>query len=141
MCKSISADAFNGCRSLSQINLPLCNYLGAGTFDGCSSLSSVSLPVCMDVRGSAFANCTSLSHIELPVCKSIGAMTFFNCSLLSRITIGYSDICSLTDSDAFSGTKITSSKGSIYVPASLVNSYKKATNWSYFSSRIFPIKS
>lgn len=87
MCRSISADAFNGCRSLSQINLPLCNYLGAGTFDGCISLSSVSLPVCEDVRGSAFANCTSLSHIELPVCKSIGAMTFYNCSSLRSVSL------------------------------------------------------
>lgn len=42
--------------------------------------------------------------------------------------------------DAFNNTPIKSGTGSIYVPASLVDAYKSAENWSYFSDRIFPIE-
>jgi hypothetical protein len=48
-----------------------------------------------------------------------------------------SSVCTLAHSNAFSRTGITSSKGSIYVPSSLVASYKSKTNWTYFSNRIF----
>jgi hypothetical protein len=43
----------------------------------------------------------------------------------------------LKNSKAFSVTGIWSNKGSIFVPASLVASYKAATNWVFFSNRIF----
>ena len=64
-------------------------------------------------------------------------INFDFCSLLS-ITIGYSGICSLNNISAFEYTQITSSTGDIYVPASLVNVYKSAKNWSYFSTQICP---
>jgi hypothetical protein len=46
----------------------------------------------------------------------------------------------LNGSVAFSNTAIWSDKGSIFVPASLVDAYKSATNWTYFKNRIFPIE-
>jgi hypothetical protein len=48
-----------------------------------------------------------------------------------------STVCTLKNSNAFSNTGIWSNKGSIFVPSSLVASYKKATNWTFFSNRIF----
>jgi hypothetical protein len=46
-------------------------------------------------------------------------------------------VCILNGSTVFYNTGIGSDKGSIFVPASLVASYKAATNWAYFSNRIF----
>ena len=140
MCSIIGYNAFRRCRLLTQVSLPMCSTISSYAFNNCSSLSQVSLPVCSMIRNGAFQNCYSLSQVSLPMCSYIGSYAFQGCSSLSIITIGYSDICSLYSSDVFYNTQITSSTGSIYVPASLVDSYKSANYWSYFSTQIFPIE-
>ena len=161
MCSHIGTYAFNSCSSLSQVSLPVCSYIGGGAFGYCSSLSQVNLPMCISVWATAFEYCTSLtqvslpmcefirfrafeycralSQVNLPICSYIAAAVFRYCSSLSRITIGYSSVCSLYSTNVFDGTKITSSTGSIYVPASLVDAYKSAENWSVYSNIIYPI--
>ena len=162
MCSSIGFGAFQDCSSLSQISLPECNYIGNAAFQACSSLyqvilpmcsiindiafrfcyslSQISLPVCSSIGNGAFQGCSSLSQISLPECSYIDFNVFLNCSSLSIITIGYSGVCNLPYSNAFSATPIASGTGSIYVPASLVDTYKSAADWSYFSTQIFPIE-
>ena len=135
---TVRISAFYGCTSLSQVSLPMCISIGSNAFYNCTSLSQVSLPMCSYISN-AFQYCRSLSQISLPVCSYIGDTAFSNCSSLSIITIGYSSVCSLAGSNTFNRTQITSSTGSIYVPVSLVDTYKSATNWSYFSTQIFPI--
>ena len=139
VCSYIGSSAFTYCYSLSQVNLPVCKSIGNSVFYECSSLSQVNLPMCEYIGDYAFRNCYSLSHISLPVCKYIYDYAFWFCSSFNIITLGYSSVCSLHNSNAFSKTQITSSTGSIYVPTSLVDSYKSANNWSYFSTQIFPI--
>ena len=104
-----------------------------------SDITNVLLPECKYLYDLTFQSCTSLNQANLPVCSYIGDGAFLNCNLFSSITIGYSGICSLGGSNVFSNAQITSSTGSIYVPTSLVDSYKSAENWSYFSTQIFPI--
>ena len=140
MCSYVGLGAFQYCDALSQVILPVCSYIGADAFQDCYPLSQVSLPMCSYVGDMAFWGCSSLSQVILPVCSYIGNGAFWDCISLSRITIGYSGVCSLSISNVFSSTKITSSTGSIYVPASLVNAYKSATNWSQYSNRIFAIR-
>ena len=150
MCSYIGSSAFHLCSSLTQVDLPMCSYIGGNAFRGCISLSQVSLPVCSYIADGAyvgglgnvsgtFYNCSLLTQVDLPMCSYIGNRAFYNCSSLSIITIGYSSVCSLGGSDAFANTPISSGTGSIYVPASLVDAYKSAENWSYYSSRIFRI--
>ena len=162
VCEYIGNYAFNGCGSLSQVSLPVCKYIGWYAFKDCSSLIQVSLPMCSSIDNYAFSSCysltqvslpvceyigsyafdfcSSLSQISLPMCSSINELAFWFCSSLSIITIGYSSVCSLYNSDVFYNTQITSSTGSIYVPASLVDAYKSAEHWSYYSTQIFPIE-
>ena len=139
ICKTVNTNAFNGCILLTSIDLPMCEYINQQTFNDCSSLSQVNLPMCEYIGHYAFRNCYPLSHISLPVCSNIMNYAFWFCSSFNIITLGYSSVCSLNNSNAFSRTQITSSTGSIYVPASLVDAYKSASNWSYFSTQIFPI--
>ena len=161
MCSYIGTSAFNSCSSLSQVSLPVCSYIGGGAFGYCSSLSQVNLPMCISVWATAFEYCTSLtqvslpmcefirfrafeycralSQVNLPICSYIAAAVFRYCSSLSIITIGYSSVCSLYSTNVFDDTQITSSTGSIYVPASLVDAYKSAENWSVYSNIIYPI--
>ena len=139
-CSYIGNYAFNECRSLSQVSLPMCSYIGEAAFDECKSLSQISIPMCSYIGSYAFRSCGSLKQVSLPKCSYIGNYAFLFCYELNTITIGYSGICSLNNISAFEYTQITSSTGDIYVPASLVNAYKSAKNWSYFSNRIYSIR-
>ena len=133
--------AFNSCFSLYSADLRNVQVIGEGAFNECSRLNfSTPLYKCNVIGETAFFDCIALTSLELPSISSISRDAFWGCSSLSRITIGYSGVCSLS-SGVFYKTKITSSTGSIYVPASLVNAYKSATNWSQYSNRIFPIPS
>ena len=139
-CRYIGEEAFAYCSTLNQVNLPECRYIYDYAFDNCGSLSQVSLPVCEYIGEAAFQHC-SLKQVSLPKCSYIGNGAFLGCINLMSITIGYSSVCNMnvTDIDAFEGTYIDLGNGSIYVPASLVEAYKSAPNWSKYSSKIFPI--
>ena len=132
--------AFASCSNLISVSLPACEDVGAQAFRSCTSLSDVYIPNCTTVEAAAFRDCKELQSISLPVCSYIGNYAFLFCYELNTITIGYSGICSLEGIYAFEYTQITSSTGSIYVPASLVNAYKSATNWSQYSNRIYSIR-
>ena len=139
-CRYIGEEAFAYCSTLNQVNLPECRYIYDYAFDNCESLSQISLPVCEYIGEVAFQRC-SLKQVSLPKCSYIGNGAFLGCINLMSITIGYSSVCNMnvTDTDAFEGTYIDLGTGSIYVPASLVEAYKSAENWSKYSSQIFPI--
>ena len=115
------------------------SFVASNAFRNSTTIQTVNLPLCSRINEYAFQNCSSLSQVSLPMCSFIAVLAFRSCSSLSIITIGYSGVCSLDGSNVFSNKQITSSTGSIYVPASLVDSYKSANYWSYFSTQIFPI--
>ena len=151
ICSYIGGNAFKDCHSLTQVNLPVCSYISGNAFRSCASLTQVSLPVCEYIANGTFVgglgnvsgtfcNCSLLTRVDLPMCSYIGNRAFYSCNSLSIITIGYSSVCSLGGTNTFFNTQITSSTGSIYVPASLVDAYKSATNWSVYSTQIFPIE-
>lgn len=154
--------AFRDCTKLQTISLPELKNLHPYTFDGCTKLKYVYLPNVTVIGGdyAAFSNCVNLLSVSLPKCKIIddygmascgiydislpeismlNSYAFYSCSNLSTIYLG-NTIPTLKEG-VFQGTKITSSTGSIYVPASLVDVYKSATNWSQYSNRIFAIPS
>ena len=86
----------------------------------------------------AFYNCRSLTEADFPECISIDSYAFCNCRNLSKLILRNSTVCILVDTTAFLNAFATS--GYIYVPASLVNAYKSATNWAYYSRRIRAIE-
>lgn len=135
-CSTIYSSAFYNCSSLTTINLLGCKTIQSGAFYNCYKLSAIDLPLCTSIASSAFRYCSSLSSVTL-LAPSIGAYAFANCTKLSTIKFTKTTgIASLAASTAFYSTGITSSTGTIYVPLALVASYKSATNWAYFSSRI-----
>ena len=138
-CTTIGIYAFGKCSSLTSINFPTCTSIETQGFYYCSNLTSVNFPVCTSIGRYAFYSCYNLTSINLPACISIESSAFGSCSNLTSIYLNRSSICTLGNSEAFDGTKITSSTGSIYVPASLLTGYKSALNWSYFSTRFFSI--
>lgn len=134
----ISQNAFSSCTSLTSVSFPVCTSIGNNAFANCLSLTRVSFPACTSIGISAFYRCASLTSVEFPVCTSIGNSAFYGCTNLVVVHLAASTTCTLSGSQAFSYTPIASGTGNIFVPASLVDAYKVASNWSFYSSVICP---
>ena len=90
------------------------------------------------IGDSAFNNCYALSSIVIPSSvTSIGDSVFNYCYALGIVTILATTPPTLGGTNAFS----TTYQKRIYVPASSVDAYKAATNWSTFASIIYAIPS
>ena len=110
-------------------------------FYGCSVLPSITLPKCKSLYAT-FYNCSSLSIASFPECNYIGSSTFSNCWNLLSLYLLSTSVATLINSAVFTSTPVAGYTtytngvyGSIYVPMSLLDQYKAATNWSFFSSR------
>ena len=109
--------------------------IGDHAFRNCSKLTSVSFPNATSIGGNAFQYCSGLTEASFPNVTRIGGNAFQSCSKLTTIYVGTntSKVCTLSSTSAFIGcTNLTN----IYVPANLVDSYKSATNWSKYTSKI-----
>jgi len=135
----IGNSAFRECNATT-LNFPKCTTIDYGAFGNCSKLATVNFPVATIVSSYAFTRCSKLSELELPMATTIGDAAFSKCYKLSSIYLKSNSICQLYNSNAFTSTPYAgysdyfSGTPYIYVPASLLASYKTATNWTYFSS-------
>ena len=114
---SIGMSAFNGCSSLTSINIPSSvTSIGMSAFNGCSSLTSINIPSSVTSIGeTAFYGCSSLTSINIPnSVTSIGSFAFEGCSSLTSINIPSS--VTKIESHAFYGC---SSLTSINIPSSV----------------------
>ena len=132
---SIIYGAFNSCESLTTITLPdVITSIGMSTFEHCNSLVSVNLPNNVkSIDVSAFSDCESLVDIIIPnSIISINASAFNSCTGLTSITIESTTPPSKITADTFSNTN----NCPIYVPSESVETYKSASGWSTYASRI-----
>ena len=152
----INGYAFYGCSALSDLALPdSITWCNQRAFFGCSLLTSISITF-STIPEYAFGNCTSLNSVTLSnnVAEIYGD-AFYNCSSLTNITIPESCVyissrifegcTSLLSVTVLSATPPTvgsnmfingSSSAVIYVPAESVDTYKAASGWSSYASRI-----
>lgn len=150
-------DVFHNCTALENIDLThVTSLTGWRTFQGCTSLTEVYLPECLDVDHMCFEGCTSLKTVIIPKVKNIGYRPFGNCTALKRITLP----ASVTNiwNDAFyncTALKVIILEGTtppaldtnahrnhsaeFYVPDDAVDTYKAASGWSDYASRIHPM--
>lgn len=135
--KKIPNHFFRDCYKLSDVLITNAEEIGYYTFNNCSLLSDISIPNVITISQGAFYG-AGLKTITLKKCREISAYAFKDCSSLSKVYISSTFFCDLLyGSRAFEGTLITSTTGSIFVPTSMVEKYKKAYGWSYFSNRIY----
>ena len=119
--------------------------IGSYAFYSRTNLTTVSFPNATTIGRYAFYICTSLTTASFPSATNIGSYAFRDCYNLKSLYLTGSSVCKLSASNAFSSTPIggystsAGTYGSIYVPTSLLTSYKAATNWTYFSSRFVGI--
>lgn len=136
----INSSVFSSCSSLATVNLPNVVNIQPSVFYQCPLITSVVLPKCEILGESCFSYCNSLETVILPNLNSFnGGSVFMNSGNLETLVIGGRSVVPNDYTNHFQGTKIASNNGYIYVPLSLVNEYKSATNWSAYASIIFPI--
>lgn len=125
--------AFSYNNLLTTVNLPALTIAGADTFAYCKGLTVATLPLLKHIVGNAFSNCSELTTVKIYEATSISSRVFYNCSKLNTIVIRQDDmVCSVASRDAFSGTPFAEggTGGTVYVPATLIETYQKASNWA-----------
>ena len=97
----ISGDAFNGCTSLSNINLERVTRIGHHAFYNCSSLEEINLKQATNIGEFAFEGC-DLRSVHTYQVKSIGRRAFANNVNLKKVTL---ENCDYVAWEAFTGCK------------------------------------
>ena len=157
---NIGSTAFRTCSSLASIIIPNgITNIGSSIFFSCNSLTSITIPNGVtSIRRGAFTSCSSLASITIPnSVTNIGSTAFYNCYALASITIpngitkidnqcfyncygvafydftAHTTVPTLANTNAFTGIPADCQ---IRVPASLVDAWKAATNWSTYADHI-----
>ena len=129
---------FAYCYGLKKITLPTNNYLKtvpAYMFYYCHQLGEVIIPEgYTTISTYAFAYCRSIIRVDLPsTITSIGACVFYNCYGFRELHVKAITPPSFSNSNAF--YNVLSYR--IYVPAASLSTYKSASGWSTFASKIY----
>ena len=134
---SIGFQAFGECYSLASITIPdSVTSIDDGMFYRCYSLASITIPNSVtSIADTVFSGCYSLSSIIIPdSVTSIGSSMFYNCYGVAFYDFSnHTSVPTLSETSAFSGI---AADCQIRVPASLVDTWKAATNWSTYASHI-----
>ena len=145
-CSIIGMYAFASCINLSMVSFPLCTAILTSVFNYCSALTNVTLPLCNEIGSFAFYSCIALSTISLPSCTKLYNAAFQRCANLLSVYLMGSSYVTLDNTNIFSYTPISNStastngvNGSIYVPSSMLSTYKTMTNWATYASRFVGI--
>ena len=157
----LRAYAFCNCNKLTKIDVPNCVNIGnyafsssaiqilkilkvgtisvISTFYNCTSLKKVILPLLkMGSASAVFGNCSKLQLIDIDT-MGLSFQPFNGCNnlktLIYRRTSGVNSISSISLLPS-----IFQKYGYLYVPESLLESYKKATNWVTIADRIIKLE-
>lgn len=154
--------AFTKCTKLTKIDIPNCIYIhyhcfescgikelkmykagntrGEATFYGCNYIEKIILPnfSMIEQAYQTFYNCTNLKVIDILNIAGNQIQLFLGCfSLNTLILRRNTDISPLSTIQSIPFFK---NDGLLYVPETLLDSYKTATNWSTIANRIIKLE-
>ena len=162
--------AFRNNKTLVNVELPTVAYNSSSSrnnymFQNCTALKNVKLKGMIRTPQYAFSGCTALESVEMsdnlsyidsyflnncPITifdtKNTSNATFtvnsnaFNTSKITHLILRSTKVATLSNINAFTSTPIYIDEGAVYVPATLLDSYKNATNWSQIAANIYPIE-
>lgn len=138
--KTMGKRSCYGCRSLRELNYPLLETIGEQAFYYCDKVTSVNFPLLTSLGPYAFQNCFGLVKADLGGVISIPTYAFRNCTKLDTLILRSNTVCELVDTIAISNTAIGTGKGYIYVPSTLIEDYKVATNWVTYADQFRAIE-
>lgn len=104
---TINNSAFFNCSSLVTIVADNVITLKNSVFDTCPSIVSVTLPAATTIGQKVFNNCTKLESVSLPSAVTLGQEVFYGCTKLETVNIG-SGITSIGSNCFRDNTSLTS---------------------------------
>ena len=149
----VATTAFAYNSALTSINLPKADSVGGSAFQNCTALQRIKLPKLIAVSNYTMGGCSALVIADFDKATSLGTYVFQNCYSLKAVILRNSTMCTLSHDNSFSGcyhilgtTNATynpngSKDGYIYVPSSLVNTYKADSKWATFSTQFRALES
>lgn len=102
-------------------------YVPPRMFDNCPNIT---------MNNHFFENCYKLEYLDLGNLHRIDETFCQNCYKLQTVILRRNSVVPLNNRNAFANN---ASGRCFYVPDDLVNSYKSAMNWNYYSSSIRPL--
>lgn len=129
---------FYGCSSLKNVSMNSLKVVGGSSFENCSALKQVYFPSLTRVGGNGFLN-SGLERARFPILSTVGSNAFRGSKLITLILEG-STMATLDNVNAFTGTPVASGSGYVYVPQSLIENYKVATNWVTYANQFRAIE-
>ena len=141
---SILSYAFHNCRGLLSVNLSAATSIGSNAFNSCVALTYVNAPVVSTIGNYAFSGCLALKEVRFASAGlRLSSFAFYSCNSLESLYLMGSSVAGLYTS-VFAFTPMVDSTylgyyGSIYVPASLLASYRASATWLSFSDRLVGI--
>ena len=85
--ETLSGNDFNGCKSITFIDLSSCKTIGSSSFSGCSNLKEVKLGKCENISYNAFQDCNNLQTINVSTVKSIESSAFDYCRSIVNVNL------------------------------------------------------
>ena len=134
--QNIMNGAFSGCTSLSSVTIPdSVGWIWESAFENCNHLTSIDIPDSVtNIRGSAFKYCTGLTSVHIGSGVTfIGQDAFRYCTNLTGITIDAVTPPSLSSSG---GVFDNTNNCPIYVPCNSLTSYRTASGWTSYTTRL-----
>ena len=152
--KVIDASAFYQCSSLISVNMPIVESIDYSAFYNCNNLTGdLNLPLLTNAGNQAFYNtkitsfvasnitslandvlnaCTMLTLVDVGAIEAIGDKALYGCSKLTTF------VCRATTPPSLGTNALGGTSGNltIYVPDQSVDTYKNATGWADYASRI-----
>lgn len=155
---SVGGYAFWGCKELSTIDIPKLQTVGDYAFNGNNVLDLV-LPELIEAGVHSYSNMRRCETITAPKLRTVGSSCFRGVSgsklqkvdfgaleelasmalywnvNLATLIIRTNKMCSLASTNVFTSTKIASGTGYIYIPATLIETYKADSVWSTYATQ------
>lgn len=145
---SVGLYAFNECTNMSEVNLPKATNIGRYAFYQCESLQEINAPNVTEIGENAFESDANLVYVNFPKAKYLRQAAFKN-SMLEKADFGNleviakecfysspnltalivrttSTVCAVQSLDAVYNTPLLRGEGHIYVPASMISTYRAA---------------
>lgn len=125
-------------RTITEISNDTVTKIGSYALAYSTKLTQAIFPNVTQVLMSSFFACSQLTFAKFSSLTSIGDYAFCDCRNLKTFINEASSVCTLAQTRAFQNTPIATSttEGYIYVPDELVDSYKAATNWITYATKI-----
>lgn len=140
VCSTGPYGCFEDCSSIEKISLPLWEHLNNSMFTDCSKLKRCYAPKAATIGTYVFQRCNSLLTLCFPSAARFETYPFAYCTNLCALILPKTGSVPYLGGSLCLGKVLFGSTGYIFVPETLMDSYKSATNWSTYASRFKAIE-